>query len=398
MTAKTRVFFLLSLLLITVIGTSHISTKIWGGKPKKLPNDIELVLSPEMSLKEFGQKNNLPNPVLKKVFQLQQKQDLQKKLSETGIALADIERKIKKTAALEEEHQSKNWIKIPLKFGLWFLFLGVCFYRIRKGKIGSRTRKILYLVAVVLFGVILGADPGPMGTIKDAIALYGAQGVIFPPRLVAMIVFLLLVLLANKFICGWGCQLGTLQDLIFRLNRNKQDSKGILPQFKPPFIVTNTLRIIFFFAFTLVAFAWAADIIDPVDPFKIFKPAMIKPLGWGFILGILLLSLFIYRPWCHCFCPFGLAGWFVEKISIFKVKVNYDTCVACQACTKACPSTAMEAILKKEKTIPDCFSCGSCIDVCPTGSVQFRAGKRQKPPEGKFYIAKGEEDRDNALR
>ncbi|MCI5228121.1 MAG: 4Fe-4S dicluster domain-containing protein, partial [Candidatus Electrothrix sp. AX2] len=83
---------------------------------------------------------------------------------------------------------------------------------------------------------------------------------------------------------------------------------------------------------------------------------------------------------------------------IFKVQVNYDTCVACQACTKACPSTAMEAILKREKTIPDCFSCGSCIDVCPTGSVQFRAGKRQKPPAGKFYIAKGEEDRDNALR
>ncbi|MCI5127665.1 MAG: 4Fe-4S dicluster domain-containing protein, partial [Candidatus Electrothrix sp. AUS3] len=72
---------------------------------------------------------------------------------------------------------------------------------------------------------------------------------------------------------------------------------------------------------------------------------------------------------------------------IFKVKVNYDTCVACQACTKACPSTAMEAILKREKTIPDCFSCGSCIDVCPTGSVQFRAGKRVKPPEGKFKVA-----------
>ncbi len=69
-----------------------------------------------------------------------------------------------------------------------------------------------------------------MGTIKDAIALFGAKGVIFPPRMIALTVFLLLVVLANKFICAWGCQVGTLQDLIFRLNRNKLDTKGSLRQ------------------------------------------------------------------------------------------------------------------------------------------------------------------------
>ncbi len=303
-----------------------------------------------------------------------------------AITGSEIEDEIKKAVALQEEHQSKNWVKIPVKFGLWFVFLGVCFYLIRKGKITPGTRKILYLAAVLIFGVILGADPGAMGTVKDAVALYGAKGVIFKPRMIAMIVFLLLVLLANKFICGWGCQIGTLQDVIFRLNRNRKDSKGILPQFKLPFLLTNSIRIAFFAAFTVVAFTWATDIIDPVDPFKIFKPAMMKPLGWFFVIGILILSLFVYRPWCQLFCPFGLVGWLIEKISVFKVKVNYDTCVACEVCAKACPSTAMEAILKREKTIPDCFSCGSCIDVCPTGSVRFQAGKRQKPPEGKFKV------------
>jgi NAD-dependent dihydropyrimidine dehydrogenase PreA subunit len=386
MNAKARVILLLGLLLITVIGTSHVSTKIWGGKPEQLPDDIELIFSLEMSIKDFGSKNNIPGPVLKKVFQLKQKQDLDKKIAETGIAAADIEREIKKAVALQEEHQSKNWVKIPLKFGLWFAFLGLCFYLIRKGKITPKTRKVLYLAAVLIFGVILGADPGAMGTVKDAIALYGAKGVIFKPRMIAMIVFFLLVLLANKFICGWGCQIGTLQDLIFRLNRNRKDSKGILPQFKLPFLLTNSIRIAFFAAFTVVAFTWATDIIDPVDPFKIFKPAMIKPLGWFFVIGILILSLFVYRPWCQLFCPFGLVGWLIEKISVFKVKVNYDTCVACEACAKACPSTAMEAILKREKTIPDCFSCGSCIDVCPTQSIRFQAGKSQKPPEGKFKV------------
>ena len=386
MNAKARMILLAGLLLVTVIGTSHISTKIWAEKPEQLPGDIELVLSQEMSIKEFGSKNNIPTPVLKKVFQLKQKQDLQKKISELDKAPADIQTEINKAIALEEEHQSKNWIKIPVKFGLWLAFLGLCFYFIRKGKITPGTRKILYLASVAIFGVILGADPGAMGTVKDAIALYGAKGVIFKPRIIAMTIFLLLVLLANKFFCGWGCQLGTLQDLIFRLNRNKKDSKGILPQFKLPFLLTNFIRIAFFAAFTLIAFTWATDIIDPLDPFKIFKPAMIQPLSWGFILAILIMSLFVYRPWCQMFCPFGLVGWFIEKIAVFKIKVNYDTCIACEACAKACPSTVMEAILKREKTIPDCFSCGSCIDVCPTQSIQFQAGKRQKPPVGKFKV------------
>ncbi len=73
MNAKARVILLLGMLLSTVIGTSHVSTRIWGGKPEKIPGDIELVLSPEMSIKEFGNKNNIPGPVLKKSFSAQAK-------------------------------------------------------------------------------------------------------------------------------------------------------------------------------------------------------------------------------------------------------------------------------------------------------------------------------------
>ncbi len=195
-----------------------------------------------------------------------------------------------------------------------------------------------------------------------------------------------MVLVANKFICSWGCQAGVLQDLVFRLNRNERDTKGIFRQYKPSFLMTNTFRVLFLGIFTLAAFLWSVDIIEFVDPFKIYKPMALGVSGMVFVALLLMASLLIYRPWCHLFCPFGLVGWLVEKISLFKIRVNYDSCIACEACSKACPSTVMDAILKQDRVVPDCFACANCIDVCPTDSVSLAAGKRDKPPAGKFAV------------
>lgn len=379
-----RLLIVFVALLLFVFYSSKISVRLWGGKPEKIEAPQELEISENMTIAEFGNQNNIPNEVLQKVFQVKNKPDLQKSLNETGLKEIQIREKINQALAIHSEHQSKNWKKILLKFVLWFAFLAVVFVLIRNGKVTPKSRKILYGISILLFGVALGSDPSPMGTIKDAIVLMGVNKAIFPPRLIAFIVFLLLVVVANKFICSWGCQIGTLQDIIFRLNRNKDDRKGIFRQYKPPFVLTNTIRILFFIALILGAFISAVDIVELIDPFKFYNPAALTILGGIFIIGLLILSLFIYRPWCHFFCPFGLVGWLAEKIAIFKIKVNYETCIACNACAKACPSNVMDAILKREKTIPDCFSCATCINVCPTQSIKWASGKRAFPPERKF--------------
>ncbi|MBT4287306.1 MAG: 4Fe-4S dicluster domain-containing protein [Deltaproteobacteria bacterium] len=127
------------------------------------------------------------------------------------------------------------------------------------------------------------------------------------------------------------------------------------------------------------------DIYEFIDPFKIYKPAVITIFGWTFLISITIASLFVYRPWCTMFCPFGLVSWFFEKLAIFKIKVNYDTCIECQSCARACPTTVMEVILKREtKTIPDCFACAGCIDACPTDSIPFSSGKRKIPLADKY--------------
>ncbi len=353
--------------------------QLWGGGEEKIEANPQLNINMEQTVAEFGQTNDLPNEVISEVFG----DNSQKRLNEFGLTETQLRDNIQKSLAFYAEENSKNWVKIATKFPTWFIFLAVMFVLTRQKAVTKKNRNYLYALSILLFGVLLGSDPSPMGTVKDAIVLFATQGIIFPPRMIALAVFLLTVFVANKAICSWGCQFGVLQDLIFRLN-SRAKKGGWFRQYKPPFIVTNTIRVAFFVGFTTIAFIWAFDLVEQIDPFKIYNPAIVTAIGWTFIGLILGLSLFIYRPWCHLFCPFGLTGWLVEHFSIFKIKVNYDTCSACESCAKVCPSTAMEAILKREKTIPDCFSCSSCINVCTTNSISFSTGKRNMPPVGKY--------------
>jgi polyferredoxin len=371
-------------ILFIVIFTSYVSSRLWAGKPEELPDNMNITVSEGMTVAEFGKKYDLDRIVLKNLFNLESQSDLKKKVVEFGMSDKMLSKKLDKVLAVQAEHGSKNWIKIFIKGGLWVIFLLAVFDLLRKGKITARNRKWIYMAAVGVFGIIMGSDPSPMGTVKDAIVLLGSKGVIFPPRLIAFGIFLLMVVLANKFICSWGCQIGTLQDLIFRLNRDSKDRNGLFGQIKIPFIISNSIRMSFFLLLTFVAFIWSLDIVEVIDPFKIFKPHVIGIAGGLFIGLVLVLSLFVYRPWCHFFCPFGLVGWLAEMISLFKIKVDYDKCISCEACSKACPSTVMDAILKQDRIIPDCFSCGTCIETCPADAISFVSGKRQKPPKEKF--------------
>ncbi len=377
------------LLVAAVVSLSLLSSGLWGGKAHKEGAQSIIVTGDAQTISDLALANRVPADMLAKGLSLSPERDLDQSLSDLGVTPARAERAIARARAVAAEQSAKNWRKIALKFTLWTAFLAMVFALMRRKAVSPARRKALYLSAALLFGVVLGSDPNPMGTVKDAIVLYGQSGAVFPPRLIAFAAFMVMIVAANKFICSWGCQLGTLQDLLFRLNRNRKDTAGLMTQYKVPFVITNTVRVAFFAALTLAALAWAMDIVEPVDPFKVFHPSALVFGGALFTGVILAASLFVYRPWCHFFCPFGLIGWLGEKLSIAKIRVDYDTCIACGACEKACPSTVMGAILKQDCTIPDCFSCGTCIQACPTGSISFAAGRRPSPPEGKFAQEKG---------
>lgn len=336
---------------------------------------------------EIAERSGLPDPMLRDALGLRGPEDRERTLSELGLTPEEAKERIQRAMALGREGETKSWRKIVAKFGAWGMFLGVVFVLMRRSRLSPSVRLGALAVAVAVFGIAFGPEQSPKGTVKDTIALWGRSGVLFPPRLIALALFLAMAIAGNKFICGWGCQFGALQDLVFRLNRDRHDRKGVLRQLKPSFAVSNAVRVAFFAVFTAVAVGWATDIIEPVDPFKIYSPKALGAVGLVFVGAVLAAGLFVYRPWCHFFCPFGLVGWVAEKVSINRIRVNYDTCVACEQCARACPSTVMGAILKQDRVIPDCFACGVCVETCPTKSISFDREKRAPVPEGKFAEA-----------
>lgn len=81
-------------------------------------------------------------------------------------------------------------------------------------------------------------------------------------------------------------------------------------------------------------------------------------------------------------CPISWIQGFMNRISVFKIKVNSNTCTSCGACDKSCYITAMNpdfSFYKKTKKTPmgafNCSKCLKCVESCPTGSIKYKPMK-----------------------
>lgn len=79
-------------------------------------------------------------------------------------------------------------------------------------------------------------------------------------------------------------------------------------------------------------------------------------------------------------CPIAWVSGLLNKLSLFKITLNKDTCKNCGLCDKACymPSIDQQkfSLYKTNKSNPaeaySCSKCLKCVEQCPNGSLSYR--------------------------
>ena len=106
-------------------------------------------------------------------------------------------------------------------------------------------------------------------------------------------------------------------------------------------------------------------------------------IGWLFgwktlvLAAIIVLSLFLSRPFCKYLCPLGAIYSFFNGASFYHMRLDAQKCTNCGACSRKCP---MDIDVVHDIDGPECIRCGECKRVCPHGAIDsgFAGAKIEK--------------------
>jgi len=186
----------------------------------------------------------------------------------------------------------------------------------------------------------------------------------------------------GRWICGWVCPFGLLQDLLNKVPTVKFELPKPFVYLKYLMLVLGVLLLPYLFKehyFCMVCptgtveagIYWVAAssaILAMAGPFFLFKLA----LGSMFLYG----SIFIKRPFCRYFCPLGALFSIFNKLSIVDFKVEKERCIECNLCKKSCP---VNYPIYQDPNSPACLRCLNCVRVCSVVKVNLPALSRKEP-------------------
>ena len=196
--------------------------------------------------------------------------------------------------------------------------------------------------------------------------------------------FILLGVLLGRFICGFLCPFGLIQDLLNKIPFPKK-----IRTFRGDKLLRK-LKYVIFVVFVILLPMFVVDIMGQGAPYfcKLICPAgtlegglplvllnksMRSAIGWLFIwkntilVVTIILSIIIYRPFCKYICPLGAFYSIFNSVSVYRYRVDMEKCVHCGKCAKACQ---MEVNPVDNPNSAECIRCGRCKKACPTQAIQ----------------------------
>ncbi|MFH0766326.1 MAG: 4Fe-4S binding protein [Calditrichota bacterium] len=230
----------------------------------------------------------------------------------------------------------------------------------------------------------------PIGLIQHFAAIHR-----FPFLLIGVLG--LIGLIAGRFVCGWLCPWGLLQDVMFVFKRIRVKIPLWLDYFKYATLVGLVFIIPYYthqhwfsklcpVGGLIAGIPWT--VWNPDDP--VFEAAVVDPASIGTmffikmtILGFfLVIFLFIKRPFCRTVCPLGATYGLFNKVSLVSLKVR-TSCPECGQCSDLCP---MDLCVNEDFNSDNCIRCLDCLQCKHVDFYWNLPWKSREKPEGKQVV------------
>ena len=210
----------------------------------------------------------------------------------------------------------------------------------------------------------LGALQAVMGSIKYRFSYY-VTGLL-----------LMFGLLFGRFICGYLCPFGLVQELLHKLPGPKIKRPWQWPRYIKYgllliFVVGMPLLVVNPFGMGDPAFCkyiCPAGTLEAGLPLIVLNPPLRTALGalftWKVTLALAIVAgcLIIYRFFCRYLCPLGAIYGLCNRISLYQLRCHKERCVDCGLCKNAC---RLDVDPAHRPASGECIRCGECAVVCP---------------------------------
>jgi NAD-dependent dihydropyrimidine dehydrogenase PreA subunit len=199
-----------------------------------------------------------------------------------------------------------------------------------------RSRRAIFglmILALFYFGFVRDGCVCPIGAIQN-VTLTAFDGTYAIPLAAAafFVIPLVFTLFCGRVFCGAVCPLGAIQDAVL-----------IHPVRVPGWLESGLRLLAYTYLGAAVLFAAIGSVflICRYDPFVGF----FRLSGnWNIlILGVslLVIGLFVGRPYCRFLCPYGVILRQLSRLSKRRVTITPNECIKCRLCQDACPFGAI---------------------------------------------------------